>query len=171
MFNDLNQVLSFDWKTILIALLLLGFLSQKIIELTKWVIHGLTNFFGWETKWARKERERKDLIEKHECRFQNIDMALSNLERKSEEHDHKIEASINKLTTLMEQHVKIDDDRTIATLRSTLWRIHKECMSQGYITREGLRTFMECGRVYEEAGGDDIYHEKLEPEILNLEVR
>lgn len=171
MIENIKQIFEFDWRMIFFSIILLAASSKSVIELFVWFGHGLTKFFGLETKWARKERERETLIEKHECRFADIDIALSNLEEKSDEHDQKIEASINKLTTLMEQHIKIDDDRTVVTLRSTLWRIHKECMSQGYITREGLRTFMECGRVYEEAGGDDIYHEKLEPEILKLEVR
>ena len=44
-------------------------------------------------------------------------------------------------------------------------------MSQGYITPDGLKTFLEMGKLYEKAGGNDIYHEKLLPDIESLEVR
>ena len=33
------------------------------------------------------------------------------------------------------------------------------------------RTFKEIGKVYVEAGGDDIYHDKLEPEVLKLPIK
>ena len=41
---------------------------------------------------------------------------------------------------------------------------------QKYVTPEGLKTFKEIGKVYVEAGGDDIYHDKLEPEVLRLPI-
>ena len=44
-------------------------------------------------------------------------------------------------------------------------------MVQGYITPDGLKTFLEMGTLYEKAGGNDIYHEKLLPDIESLEVR
>ena len=44
-------------------------------------------------------------------------------------------------------------------------------MAQGYITPDGLKTFLEMGKLYEKAGGNDIYHEKLLPDIESLEVR
>ena len=44
-------------------------------------------------------------------------------------------------------------------------------MSQGYITPDGLKTFLEMGKLYEKAGGNDIYHEKLLPDIESLEVK
>ena len=64
-----------------------------------------------------------------------------------------------------------DNKKTISTLRLSLWQMHKDFVEQGYVTPDGLKTFTELGKVYEEAGGDDIYHEKLEPEVLGLEIR
>lgn len=43
--------------------------------------------------------------------------------------------------------------------------------TQGYITADGLKTFLEMGKLYEDAGGDDIYHSKLLPEITALEIK
>ena len=39
------------------------------------------------------------------------------------------------------------------------------------MTPDGLKTFRELGNVYEAAGGDDIYHEKLQPEVLALDIK
>ena len=35
----------------------------------------------------------------------------------------------------------------------------------------GLKTFTELGSIYESAGGDDIYHDKLKPEVLSLPIK
>lgn len=35
----------------------------------------------------------------------------------------------------------------------------------------GLKTFLEMGKLYEDAGGNDIYHSKLLPEITALEIK
>lgn len=49
--------------------------------------------------------------------------------------------------------------------------LYRDFMAQGYITPDGLKTFLEMGKLYEKAGGNDIYHEKLLPDIESLEVR
>ena len=72
---------------------------------------------------------------------------------------------------MLQDYIKKDNKRTIATLRTTLWQLHKSFMNQGYVTPDGLKTFTELGKVYEDAGGNDIYHDKLVPEVLSLEIR
>lgn len=72
---------------------------------------------------------------------------------------------------MLGEYIKKDNERTIASLRTTLWRLHREFTSQGYVTPDGLKTFRELGKVYESAGGDDIYHEKLQPEVLALDIK
>lgn len=89
MIENIKQIFEFDWRMIFFSIILLAASSKSVIELFVWFGHGLTKFFGLETKWARKERERETLIEKHECRFADIDIALSNLEEKSDEYASK----------------------------------------------------------------------------------
>ena len=43
-------------------------------------------------------------------------------------------------------------------------------VERGYIDKSGLKTFTELGSIYESAGGDDIYHDKLKPEVLALPI-
>ncbi|HJA92401.1 MAG TPA: hypothetical protein H9717_04695, partial [Candidatus Eisenbergiella merdipullorum] len=83
----------------------------------------------------------------------------------------EIQADVKQMSDMLQDYIRKDDKKTIATLRTTLWQLHKGFMDQGYVTPDGLKTFKELGKVYEEAGGDDIYHDKLEPEVLSLEIR
>ena len=87
------------------------------------------------------------------------------------EEQKEIQRDIKQMSAMLQEYIRKDNKRTIATLRTTLWQLHKGFTDQGYITPDSLKTFKELGKVYEEAGGDDIYHEKLEPEILSLEIR
>ncbi len=40
-----------------------------------------------------------------------------------------------------------------------------------YKPRLYYKTFLEMGKLYEDAGGNDIYHSKLLPEITALEIK
>ena len=77
---------------------------------------------------------------------------------------------IRSVKNLLEQFMNTQNQTTVAMLRSSLWRLHKEFMTQGFTTPDGLKTFIEMGKVYEAAGGDDIYHEKLLPEVEGLDI-
>lgn len=77
---------------------------------------------------------------------------------------------IHSLTEMLQQFMDEQKQSTVATLRSSLWRLHKDFVTQKYVTPDGLKTFMEMGKVYENAGGDDIYHEKLLPEVEALDI-
>lgn len=83
----------------------------------------------------------------------------------------ELTVQINKVDDKVGEQCKTEARRTIATFRSSLYRMHSDFTSQGYITREGLKTFIECGKEYTDAGGDDIYHEKLYPEIIALPIK
>lgn len=71
---------------------------------------------------------------------------------------------------MMKDYIRVQNDRTIASFRSSLWRMHRDFTSQGYVTADGLKTFLEMGKLYEDAGGNDIYHLKLLPEVTSLEI-
>ena len=77
---------------------------------------------------------------------------------------------IHSLKKLLQQFMDDQNKSTVAILRSSLWRLHKEFITQGYVTPDGLKTFMEMGKTYEAAGGNDIYHEKLLPEVEELDI-
>ena len=89
----------------------------------------------------------------------------------SDKNDAEIKRDISDMKNLLIEHIETGKKNTQATFRSSLYRMHSDFTSQGFITREGLKTFLECGKAYEDAGGDDIYHDKLKPEIMKLEIK
>lgn len=138
---------------IIIILILSVVAIKEIIELVNWF---------------------KDYFKKIFVKSNEIDKREKSIEErvaKLEEHDTKQYEVLNQIKDLVEQLSVKSNERTIATCRSTLFRLHKEFTSQGYVTPEGLKTFTEMGKVYEDAGGNDIYHDKLYPEVLALEIK
>lgn len=134
-----------------------------VVVLKKFV-NEFVNLFGIETKAMKKEQEHKEEIASIKRELNEVKEKQDDISKRSDENDNRINKDINEIKALLTSHI-------VASMRSTLWRIHKETIEQGYITRSGLKTFVECGNLYTAAGGDDIYHDKLHPEILKLPVR
>lgn len=88
-----------------------------------------------------------------------------------EQNQDLLSKQITDFSNMMKDYINVQNARTIASFRSSLWRMHRDFTNQGYITADGLKTFLEMGKLYEDAGGDDIYHSKLLPEITALEIR
>ena len=95
-----------------------------------------------------------------------------------EKHDNwqyneisKISKGIDEIKSSLAQKEINDKEKTVATLRSQLYDLHSKFVEQGYIDKSGLKTFTELGSIYESAGGNDIYHDKLKPEVLSLPIK
>lgn len=162
-----------------------------VIALVPLAISGWKEFIdslGYTTKKGLKEKKhdkdmetlkqnfvkyQQDIYDKQqEYHQQSIDIrnGLIENQKKLESNQDSLSNDVKNLTNMMQMYINKEKRRTIATLRTTLWQLHAEFTTQGYMTPDGLKTFQELGAVYEEAGGDDIYHEKLLPEILDLEI-
>lgn len=148
----------------------------------------LLNSLGLVTKKSLQQQEHDEEIESIYEKINDVRQSI--VEKQEEYHEQSItirnklakeqnqlkeeikgfKGDIKELSDLFKEYMKVDKERTIATLRTTLWKLHKDFIEQGYVTPDGLKTFKELGAVYEAAGGDDIYHEKLEPEVLALEI-
>ena len=86
------------------------------------------------------------------------------------EGQNELKNELHMLKDMIAQFTEDQNKSTVAMLRSSLWRLHKDFTAQGFVTPDGLKTFIEMGKVYENAGGDDIYHEKLLPEVEGLDI-
>lgn len=82
----------------------------------------------------------------------------------------KISQGIEDIKFRLDEREKQEKDRTVATLRNQLYDLHNKFIERKSIDRSGLKTFLELGKIYEDAGGDDIYHDKLKPEVMNLPI-
>ena len=134
---------------------------------------------------AQREKEIAEIYDKIDCvqkdivgkqdqyHTQSITIreALDQKQTEMQKEQEELRSDVKHMSDMLQEYIRKDNKRTIATFRTTLWQLHKEFVEQGYITPDGLKTFKEMGKVYEEAGGDDIYHDKLEPEVLALEIR
>lgn len=105
---------------------------------------------------------------------ERINQRLLNLETHDIEQTQKLNEMCDNIKDIKYEIIKSEKERkgdAVATYRSTLYQMHEDFMKKGYITESGLKTFVECGKRYELAGGDDIYHDKLYPEIMSLPVK
>lgn len=191
MVDTIKQLDELGWVTIIIIIALVIILIPQIKDSWDRFISAL----GYDTKKSIKEREKEqviiDLQEKIELNKSQIDDYQNQItERQEQYHEQSIEirnglienqqklegnqqelkADIQELTQMFLNFVETDNARTIATFRTSLWRLHKDFTEQGYVTPDGLKTFTEMGKVYTNAGGDDIFHDKLEPEVLALDI-
>ena len=119
------------------------------------------------------EELQSGVVSKQEEYHQQSITIRDNLARRQDdlyEKQIELKQDVKNITQMLEEYIQKDNKRTIASLRTTLWRLHKEFVSQGYVTPDGLKTFSELGKVYEAAGGNDVYHEKLQPEVLALDI-
>lgn len=82
----------------------------------------------------------------------------------------KMSKGIDDIKYQLTEKERTDKERTVATLRNQLYGLHAKFFERGYVDNSGLKTFTELGKIYEAAGGDDIYHEKLKPEVLALPI-
>lgn len=124
--------------------------------------------------YEKINRVQSDIIKKQEeYHLQSIRIrgSLADDQAELRKEQQEIQKDVRAITDMLQDYIKKDNKRTIATLRTTLWQLHKSFMDQGYVTPDGLKTFTELGKVYEDAGGNDIYHDKLVPEVLSLEIR
>lgn len=145
-----------------------------IIECIKFVvsrIEWVVNTLGIDTKWTRKKREDYMLLKRTIEELEELKKQRAIDVEQSIKHDKKLDDRIGDVIFLLQEHIKSEDKRTVAMLRSTLYGLHAEFVQKGFITESGLKTFDECGKVYEDAGGDDIYHDKLRPEVIALPIK
>ena len=173
------------WGTVLVAIALAILLVPMAIESWNRLLKSLGLVKKKSLQEAQREKEIAEIYKKighvqddivgkqaeyHEQSIKIRD-GLAKDQAELREKQQEIQAAVKDITAMLQDYIRKDDKKTIATFRTTLWQLHKGFMDQGYVTPDGLKTFKELGKVYEEAGGDDIYHDKLEPEVLSLEIR
>ena len=168
--------------------LLVAIYVTALLTLGKVAINKLTEIWGIETKASLYKKAQEARIESLEKAIKNLSKELDDREdnlyqKQKGYHEQSIQIrndlkknqeglsnQISDLSQMMSSFIDTQNDRTVASFRSSLWRMHKDFTIQGYVTPDGLKTFMEMGKLYEASGGNDIYHEKLLPEVESLEI-
>ena len=83
----------------------------------------------------------------------------------------EMQSSMKQLNEMMEIHIEKDKARTVVSLRSTIWQMHRDFMKQGYVTKDGLEVFSEVCKLYQNDGGNGVVQQKIEPEVMELPVK
>lgn len=168
--------------------LLVAIYVVVLFTLGKAGINKLIEIWGIETKSSLYKKAQEERIETLEQAVKDLTKELDNRDDKLYQkqkgyHEQSIQirnelkknqeglsTQISDLSQMMSSFINTQNDRTVASFRSSLWRMHKDFTNQGYVTPDGLKTFMEMGKLYEASGGNDVYHEKLLPEVESLEI-
>lgn len=168
--------------------LLVAIYVVVLFTLGKAGINKLIEIWGIETKSSLYKKAQEERIETLEQAVKDLTKELDNRDDKLYQkqkgyHEQSIQirnelkknqeglsTQISDLSQMMSSFIDTQNDRTVASFRSSLWRMHKDFTNQGYVTPDGLKTFMEMGKLYEASGGNDVYHEKLLPEVESLEI-
>ena len=180
----IKQIHAFgEYNTILIAIYVVVLLTLGKVGINK-----LIEIWGIETKSSLYKKAQEERIETLEQAVKDLTKELDNRDDKLYQkqkgyHEQSIQirnelkknqeglsTQISDLSQMMSSFINTQNDRTVASFRSSLWRMHKDFTNQGYVTPDGLKTFMEMGKLYEASGGNDVYHEKLLPEVESLEI-
>lgn len=154
--DNIENLTRIDYLTVFLGIFILLFAIKEFIELFSYFKKRFRIKTGVDTE--------KETIE---CRISKL-----------ETHDKwqyneisKISKGIDEIKSSLAQKEIKDKAKTVATLRSQLYDLHSKFVERGYIDKSGLKTFTELGSIYESAGGNDIYHDKLKPEVLSLPIK
>lgn len=135
-------------------------ISQKVHE-TK---QEQKDFFNDQLKYKQQSQELRDKLE------QRYDVAIN----RSNQAFDEIKKTLEVIQSMQESQAKYEErdrERSIVVLRSSIWGLYNEFMSQGYTTQAGLEVFIETCDLYERDGGNGVVANKLKPEVLELPIK
>ena len=151
----ITELTKINWAVFLLTLCTIAFAIKELIEIVSYFNKKFRIKTGFDEEKETIE-ERITTLEKHD-KWQYNEIS-------------KISQGIDDIKKQLKERDKKDSAKTIATLRNQLYGLQEKFIEHGSIDRSGLKTFLELGKIYEDAGGDDIYHDKLKPEIMRLPI-
>lgn len=154
--DNIENLTRIDYSTVFLWIFILLFAIKEFIELFSYFKKRFRIKTGVDTE--------KETIEGRISKLETHDKWQYN-------EISKISKGIDEIKSSLAQKEIKDKAKTVATLRSQLYDLHSKFVEQGYIDKSGLKTFTELGSIYEFAGGNDIYHDKLKPEVLSLPIK
>ena len=122
------------------------------------------NFYDNQLKYKQQSQELRDRLEN------KYDIAIE----KSNQAFDEIKRTLETIQAMQESQAKYEErdrERSIVVLRSSIWGLYNEFMSQGYTTQAGLEVFIETCDLYERDGGNGVVANKLKPEVLELPIK
>lgn len=154
--DEIKALINLDFPTVILGVFIIILGLDKIIFLLQKAKKALRVKLGYELDKETLDK-RIATLEKHDnWQYKEIT---------------KISQGVDDIKNSLIEKDKKDKAKTVATLRSQLYDLHSKFVEQEYIDKSGLKTFTELGSIYEAAGGNDIYHDKLKPEVMSLPIK
>lgn len=152
----IEKLTQIDYLMVILGFFAILFAIKEIIEIFSYFIKKFRIKTGVNEDKETIENRLK-ILEKHDnWQYQEI---------------LKISNGIDDIKDNLTKREIKDKAKTVATLRGQLYGLHEKFVTKEYIDKSGLKTFIELGKIYESAGGDDIYHDKLYPEVMSLPIK
>jgi len=154
--DEIKALMNLDFPTVILGVFIIILGIDKIVFLFQKAKRALRVKFGFESDKETLDKKIATLEKHDNWQYKEIT---------------KISQGIDDIkNSLIKKEIK-DKAKTVATLRSQLYDLHSKFVEQEYVDKSGLKTFTELGSIYEAAGGNDIYHDKLKPEVLSLPIK
>ena len=151
-----EKVFEVDWRLFILSLFAILFFVKEMVEIGSY----------FKNKYRIKtgsDIDKETLV--------NRVSKLEAHDKRQYEEITKISKGVEEIKETLEKKEIKDKEKTVATLRSQLYDLHYKFMDNKSVDKSGLKTFLELGKIYEEAGGNDIYHDKLKPEVMALPIK
>jgi hypothetical protein len=154
--NEIEELFNLNYPMIIMGIFIIILGVDKIVFLLGKIKKAFRIKLGYEQDKETVE-DRIAILEKHDnWQYKEIS---------------KISQGIDDIKQTLIQKDITDKAKTVATLRNQLYELHGTFVDRGYVDKSGLKTFLELGNIYEDAGGNDVYHDKLKPEVMRLPLK
>lgn len=154
--NEIEELFNLNYPMIIMGIFIIILGVDKIVFLLGKIKKAFRIKFGYEQDKETVE-DRIAILEKHDnWQYKEIS---------------KISQGIDDIKQTLIQKDITDKAKTVAILRNQLYELHGTFVDRGYVDKSGLKTFLELGNIYEDAGGNDVYHDKLKPEVMRLPLK
>lgn len=120
----------------------------------------------FHAKW-KKDEEFKDKLAAY---FNKVDM----LEATDRQHDAafaRIDTALDEIKAQLAEDRERQRKNTVASVRSTLYRLYYEAVQKGYTTQASVETMAELSKIYLEAGGNSVFKHKIIGEYFDMPMK
>lgn len=120
----------------------------------------------FHAKW-KKDEEFKEKLGRY---FNKVD-TLEATDRKHDAAFERIDIALSDIKTQLEEDRERQRKNTVASVRSTLYRLYYDALQKGYTTQASVETMAELSKIYLEAGGNSVFKHKIIGEYFDIPMK
>lgn len=158
--NLIHLLENYTFPTLFILIIFLFLAVKEVCGAVTWVKDKLNSY---HKKRSQSEDEKE-----------SVEDRLTKLEK----HDNwqynallEMTKSLQNINNTLVDMQKKQEEATVATARSALYRLSQEILAKGYMSQIEYDCFKELYDVYIENHGNHSMKDKIAPEVFKLEIR